>query len=326
MGSPAAYEDGSRLHGFSRADVDLIRAKLGKDIKRAPTDGEAMLFLTYCWQHKLHPMLDQVTATLRNDYSNGQTVEKLTPQITIGGLVNMAERTGVYAGCDAVEYGPLIDGSVKTKGGDVTYRRPEWAKATVYRMVQGQRVPFSAVVYWDEYVAKDRYGNVTYMWYTKPLTMMGKTANAHALRMAFSITSGVYTDVEMMQAANPVPELIGPDTGAGAAQAAQMLQLEGASDDEGVPSDETDEGAGDDLPSEPVAAPARTPSLAPDERMATPQQIASLRKLCARLGKAEPDPATLTYKHAGELLQLYNKAMAQQYDREREADREPAYN
>lgn len=55
----------------------------------------------------------------------------------------------------------------------------ESCSVTVYRIVQGTRVPFTATVFFEEY-NKGRDN-----WKTKPRTMIAKVAEMHALRMAF---------------------------------------------------------------------------------------------------------------------------------------------
>jgi len=57
-----------------------------------------------------------------------------------------AHRTGQYAGQDEAEYGPTVAEAL----GGVQVRYPEWCKVTVYRISNGQRVPYSAKVYWLE--------------------------------------------------------------------------------------------------------------------------------------------------------------------------------
>jgi len=79
---------------------------------------------------------------------------------------------------------------------------PAAAKATIIR--DGH--PFSAVALYSEYVGTKRDGSVTAMWLGKPATMLGKCAEALALRKAFpQDLSGIYTAEEMEQADNSRP-------------------------------------------------------------------------------------------------------------------------
>ena len=73
---------------------------------------------------------------------------------------------------------------------------------TVYRMVSGQRVAFSASARWAEYAPQGSQG---FMWQKMPFLMLGKVAEALALRKAFPLDlSGLYTQEEMAQADNVI--------------------------------------------------------------------------------------------------------------------------
>lgn len=77
---------------------------------------------------------------------------------------------------------------------------PAAAKATVIR--DGQK--FVAVAVFREYVGLKTNGQVTSFWHTKPAMMIGKCAEAMALRQAFpQDLSGLYVHEEMDQASNP---------------------------------------------------------------------------------------------------------------------------
>jgi phage recombination protein Bet len=112
---------------------------------------------------------------------------------TIDGYRAIAEKTGVYAGSDEAVF---TESGRTTKSGKP---HPDTASVTVWKLVEGQRVPFTARVRWDEYDG----GNFT--WNKMPFTMLGKVAESHALRKAFpSVLSGVYTDDEMGPAGSVV--------------------------------------------------------------------------------------------------------------------------
>lgn len=108
-------------------------------------------------------------------------------QVGIDGFRAIAHRTGQCAGSDEIEYGPKVGPGY-----------PEWAKVTVYKMVQGQRCPFVATARWDEYYPGDAQG---FQWKRMPFAMLGKCAEALALRKAFPESlSGMYAPEEMDQA------------------------------------------------------------------------------------------------------------------------------
>jgi hypothetical protein len=70
------------------------------------------------------------------------------------------------------------------------------ATVTVYRMTQGQRFPYQATARWSEYCPDNAP-----MWKRMPHTMLGKCAEALALRKAFpQQLAGLYSREEMDQA------------------------------------------------------------------------------------------------------------------------------
>jgi len=76
--------------------------------------------------------------------------------------------------------------------------KPETATATVYKMIDGVRCPFSATARWKEYYPGEKQG---FLWDKMPFLMLGKCAEALALRKSFPCElSGVYTTEEMGQA------------------------------------------------------------------------------------------------------------------------------
>jgi phage recombination protein Bet len=110
--------------------------------------------------------------------------EIFSPQAGIDGFRAVAERTGAYAGNDD----PIFEG-----GDEKTH--PEKAMVTVYKIVQGVRCPFTATARWAEYFPGDKVG---FMWKAKPHVMLGKCAEALALRKAFpNIIQGFYESAEL---------------------------------------------------------------------------------------------------------------------------------
>ncbi len=72
---------------------------------------------------------------------------------------------------------------------------PLTAKVTVYKIVEGQRYPFTATARWSEYYPGERMG---FQWHQRPYLMLGKCAEALALRKAFpKLLSGMYAQEEM---------------------------------------------------------------------------------------------------------------------------------
>ena len=113
---------------------------------------------------------------------------KLTFITTIDGFRVIAERSGDYAGQDPIKY------QTTQPDGKGTLL---WAEATVYRHSWGDR-GLTVRAYWDEFKPD---GGKAFMWTKMPHVMLGKVAEAQALRKAFpNDMSGMYSDDEMAQA------------------------------------------------------------------------------------------------------------------------------
>ena len=176
---------------FNREQIDLIKATVAVGC----TDLELALFLEVCKSTGLNPFLKQLYAIRRK---TGRE-EKMTIQTGIDGYRLIAARTGVHLGTTDPEFGPL------NKEG-----YPEWARVIARRLVQGHIAEFPATARWSEYVqTKNEWKNgaatgnkmVADMWARMPFTMLGKCAEALALRKSFpGELSSVYSDIEMQQA------------------------------------------------------------------------------------------------------------------------------
>lgn len=169
---------------WSPREVDLLKEQIAKGC----TDMELTLFAKVCQRTGLDPFARQIYAIKRGSGDRA----KMTIQTGIDGYRLSASRSGDYAGSDDIEY--------DTEEAE----HPAWARATVYRFVQGQRVPFAAKARWSEY-CQQYDGKPSDMWKKFPYLMLGKCAEALALRKAFPAElSGMYTDEEMTQADNVV--------------------------------------------------------------------------------------------------------------------------
>ena len=120
---------------------------------------------------------------------------KYTFQTSVDGYRSIAERTGVYAGNDDYKFN---DEKSEYNLIEAKITKPTTATATVYKIVGGLRCPFSATARWEEYYPGDTQG---FMWKKMPFLMLGKCAEALALRKAFpEALGGIYTNEEMQQA------------------------------------------------------------------------------------------------------------------------------
>lgn len=171
---------------LTKQQVDLIKNTIAK----GASDDELKMFLYVCERTRLDPFTKQIHLVPRWDSRMGKEIR--TPIVGIDGLRSIAERTGEYAGNDD----PTFDDETK----------PTKATVSVYKIVQGVRSAFTASARWEQYFPGDKQG---FMWKKMPHLMLGKCAEALALRKAFpAVMSGLYVVEEVQQAQN-VP--IGPN-------------------------------------------------------------------------------------------------------------------
>lgn len=149
---------------------------------------EIQWFLEECKSRDLSPFRGEIGMIGRFDKEAGRKVHRT--QMQIPGTRVLAERTGVYAGQDAVEFDLNAQG------------KPIEAKVTVYRMVGGRRCPFVGNARWDEFCPS---GNADFMWKSKPFLMLGKCAEAQALAKAFP---GGVENAEAMVCVEEDPEVV----------------------------------------------------------------------------------------------------------------------
>ena len=169
----------SGLITFDREKVELIK----RTVAKGATDDEFALFIHQCQRTGLDPLTRQIYFRKQNTKSG--------PQITIitgiDGYRLIADRTDKYAGNDD----PTFDNE----------EQPRRATVTVYKLAGGLRCPYTATARWDQYYPGDSQG---FMWRKMPHLMLGKCAEALALRKAFPAElSGVYVKEEMDQAILP---------------------------------------------------------------------------------------------------------------------------
>jgi len=175
---------------MTRSQVELIK----RTVARGASDDELKLFIQVCKGAKLNPFMRQVHLVPRWDSKIGGEVR--TIQVGIDGFRAIAEDSGAYAGNDD----PVFDGEKDIEapdGKDKTKKLavPIEAKVVVRKVVQGQVYDFSATARWDEYYPGPKLG---FQWHIRPKLMLGKCAEALALRKAFpKLLSGMYVQEEM---------------------------------------------------------------------------------------------------------------------------------
>ncbi len=147
-------------------------------VAKGASADELKLFLYTANKAGLDPLTKQIHFIKRGGSG--------TVQAGIDGLRAIAERSKTLAGIDDAIYD------------NETGKHPNKASVTVYRIVNGERVPFTASARWTEYYPGEKLG---FMWNKMPFLMLGKCAESLALRKAFpNDLSGIYSSEEMQQA------------------------------------------------------------------------------------------------------------------------------
>ena len=171
---------------FNNEQVRLLAETVAKGCDQ----NELAFFLNVCKLKRLDPFTGQVHCVKRWDSTLGR--EKMSIQVGIDGFRVIAARSNELAGISE----PTFD----SEDGQC----PIWAHVTVYRYGRdNEKIPYSAKARYSEYMQTKKDGSPNHMWATKPYIMLGKCAEALALRKAFpDELSGMYSDDEMGQADN----------------------------------------------------------------------------------------------------------------------------
>ena len=179
--------------------VPLDRYQLLRDtVAKGLEPAEFELFVAVANRTRLDPFNHQIWAIKR--------AGRLVIQVGIDGLRLIAERSEAYDGQDPVEWCD-DDGTWR----DVWLQRthPAAARTAVYKRTGSARSRYPATITWEEF-APDINKAEGFMWREKPSFMMGKVAEAHALRKAFPADlSGLYEPSEMDRANNAISRRTG---------------------------------------------------------------------------------------------------------------------
>jgi len=184
--SNLTLQQGGLPGDFTADQIALIKNTIAK----GTTDDELKYFLHVCRVTGLDPLAKQIHCVKRRDSKTGKDIASF--QTSIDGFRLIAERSKKYAG----QVGPQWcgdDGLWKDVWLDK--KPPRAARVGVIRSDFDQTL--YAIANWDSYV-QSYNGKPGHMWAKMPELMLGKCAEALALRKAFpQDLSGLYTDDEI---------------------------------------------------------------------------------------------------------------------------------
>src|SRR4051794_12771530 len=180
-----------KIPEFTQDDLAAIQLQILRPRNRKATKEETLLFARQCQRTGLDPFARQIYGQFRFDKKRGDEV--MAVQATIDGLRAVAEDSGCYAGQLEPEY---YDGGRWVEVWPDRTKQPVAARVTVRKVIGGVLAETRAVAHWSEYCDAN-----SPMWKDKPALMLGKCAEALALRKAFpNVLSGIYTAEEMGRA------------------------------------------------------------------------------------------------------------------------------
>lgn len=186
VAAPSALAPSSNL---SREQLDLLKRTLCK----GASDDEFRMFLEVCQRRRIDPFSKMLYLVPRWDSKLGREVMAVQSSIDYFRLT--AGRSDKYAG----QVGPQWCGE-NGDWKDVWLAKEMPRAARVGVMCKDFKEPLWAVALWDSYVQKTKDGKPAKFWATMGSLMLGKCAEALAIRRAFpEDLAGLYTPEEMAQ-------------------------------------------------------------------------------------------------------------------------------
>lgn len=184
-------------------DDELIPT-LRSSLYPGATDASIKLVTAWCRATGKDPMKKPVhLVPMRVKKVGGGRDDYEWRDVVMPGIVDYrtdASRTGQHAGNDEAVFGPDVTRTFGRGEDDCTITYPEWCEFKVYRLVAGQRVPFSSGrVRWVESYATagSKTDAPNAMWRKRPYGQLEKCAEAMALRRAFPEVGAQPTADEM---------------------------------------------------------------------------------------------------------------------------------
>ncbi len=153
---------------------------------------QVQIFATVCKEKGLSPFQKQIyLLPFYQKNKKGEYETHYASIVGIDGYRAIAERTGKYAGSDDAKFN---DDKTEFQCRDKGLKNPSTATVAVYKIVKGQRVPYTATAGWDSYVPQEKN---RFNWNRMPFLQLGKCAEALALRKAFpEALSGLHAEEE----------------------------------------------------------------------------------------------------------------------------------
>lgn len=150
------------------------------------------VFMHTCNKLGLDPFTKEVHLVAYRNYKTGEY--QFSTIVGIHGLEKKAASSGMFAGVDVPKFNMTADGRWQSMAEVAASKKlPISCSVTVYKLMGGTRVPFTAEVLWSEY-GNEKNPN----WSSRPMHMLTKVAKSHALRMAFpNETHGLHVEEEM---------------------------------------------------------------------------------------------------------------------------------
>jgi phage recombination protein Bet len=283
MTLPAVADASPRA--LALADDELIPV-LRSSLYPGAKDESIKLVIGYCRAAGLDPMQKPVHLVPMNvkKVGGGRDDYEWRDVVMPGiGLYRVqASRTGELAGIDEPEFGTMV----KTKLGGVEIEYPDSCKVTVYRMIGGQRVPFTACEFWVEnYATAKRDSDApNSMWRKRPRGQLAKCAEAQALRKAFPELGSQPTADETIVETGEVIDAAQP--------AAPTFNVQRKTKAEAAPKPDVTDVEPKSTPAAEPAAPAQAPSAPAAEGFVGPGEIAYLQNKAKAANVSLVDLAT----------------------------------